>query len=107
MKSLTKIRWTDSKMQIHEMHLIEIISPHWKKASDLLGLNPSHTRRIEMNHHSVVDCCREVMAQWLSAADEAYNYSKTWEGLYQLLQDMELSTIAENLRGQSETLLSL
>ena len=98
MKNLTIIKKTDHKKQVHQLRLIEQMSPHWKKASDLLGLPLDHTTRIEMNHREVESCCREVMAQWLSHANGMYNYSTTWEGLCQLLEDMELSAIAENLR---------
>ena len=98
MKNLNIIKSTDHKKQVHQLCLIERMSPHWKKASDLLGLTPDHTTRIDKNHREVENCCREVMAQWLTHADGMYNYSTTWEGLCQLLEDMELSTIAENLR---------
>ena len=99
MKNLTIIRRTDHKKQVHQLRLIDQMSPHWKKASDLLGLLPDHTNRIEMNHRTVENCCREVMAQWLAhGADSMYNYTITWEGLCQLLEDMELSAIAENVR---------
>ena len=99
MKNLNIIKTTDKRKQVHQVRLIEQMSPHWKKASDLLGLPPDHTTRIEMNHQRAVEsCCREVMAQWLTDADGVYNYSTTWEGLCLLLEDMELSTIAENLR---------
>ena len=99
------IKWTDNKMQMHEMHLINEMSPYWKRASDLLGLDPDHTRRIEKNYRSVEDCCREVMAQWLSEADGAYSYPNGWNGLCELLEDMELAVLAHRLRGQSKTLL--
>ena len=98
MKNLTIIKKTDHRKQVHQLRLIEQMSPHWKKASDLLGLPPDHTNRIEKSHHAVEDCCREIMAQWLAHADGMYNYTTTWEGMCQLLEDMELSTIAENLR---------
>ena len=42
-----------------KLFLINEMSPDWKRASDLLGLKPTHTRRIEMNKHTVEDRCRE------------------------------------------------
>ena len=99
------IKWTDSMMQMHEMHLIDEMSPYWKRASNFLGLASSHTRMIEMNHHSVEDCCREVMVQWLSVDNGVYNYPKSWNGLCELLEHMELSVLAYKLQGQSKTLL--
>ena len=97
MDKLTLLKWTDNEHQVCQLFLINEISPDWKKASDLLGLTPSHTRRIEMNNHTVEDRCREVMAEWLNHEDGAYNYSRSWEGLCQLLNDMNLANLAKNL----------
>ena len=97
MDKLTLLKRTDSEHQVCQLSLINDISPDWKKVSDLLGLTPSHTRRIEMNNHTVQDRCREVIAEWINHEDGAYNYSRSWEGLYQLLNDMELATLANNL----------
>ena len=105
MKNLSKMKWTDSKMQMHVIRLIKEMSPDWKRASHLLGLNHSHIKKIEENNRSVEDCCREVMRQWLSAADEVYNYPKSWKGLCELLEDMKLSVLSYKLLGQSKTLL--
>ena len=98
MDKLTLLKWTNSEQQVCQLFLINELSPDWKRASDLLGLLPSHTRRIEMNNHTVENSCREVMAEWLSHEDGAYNYPRSWEGLCQLLNDMKLSAIAKNLR---------
>ena len=97
MDNLTLLKWTDSEHQVCQLSLINEMSPDWKKASDLLGLKPSHTKRIEMNNHTVEDRCREVIAEWIDHEDGVYNYSRSWEGLYQLLNDMELATLANNL----------
>ena len=104
MKTLTEIKWTDNKIQEQEMHLINEMTPYWKRASDLLGLDPKRTVDIETYNHSVEVCCKKVMEQWLSEADGTYNYPRSWEGLYELLEDMELPAIAKNLRGQSKIL---
>ena len=97
MDKLTLLKWTDNEHQACQLFLINEISPDWKRASDLLGLTPSHTRRIEMNNHTVQDRCREVIAEWINHEDGAYNYSRSWEGLYQLLKDMELATLANKI----------
>ena len=105
MKYLTSIKWTDSGMQEHEINLINRIGAHWAAASALLGLSHNHRERIRMNHHLSIDCCQEVMLQWLSDTYGTYNYPTSWEGLCELLEAMKLSTIAKTLKGQSETLV--
>ena len=102
MKNLTKIKWTDSKMEMHEMHLINEMSPYWEKASNLLDLEQNTTWQIDRKNHTVEDCCREVMVQWLSGADGKYMYPKSWIGLCDLLEDLELSHLAKHLRGESK-----
>ena len=97
MDKLTLLEWTDNEHQVCQLFLINEISPDWKKASDLLGLTPSHTRRIEMNYHTVEDRCREVMGEWLNQKDGTYNYSRSWEGLCKLLINMKLANLAKNL----------
>ena len=97
MDKLTLLKSTDSVHHECQLSLINEISPDWMRASDLLGLTPTHTRRIEVNKHTVEDRCREVIAEWINQEDGAYNYSRSWEGLYQLLNDMKLSTLATNL----------
>ena len=97
MDKLTLLKWTDNEGQVCQLFLINEISPYWKRASDLLGLTPTHTSRIEMNNRTVEDRCREVIAKWIYQEDGAYKYSRSWEGLYQLLKDMELAALANNL----------
>ena len=99
MDKLTLHKWTNNEQRVCKLFLINEMSPDWKRASDLLGLTPTQTRRIEMNKHTVEDRCREVMAEWLSNKDEVYNnYPRSWAGLCELLCDMELSTLAQKVK---------
>ena len=94
MKNLT-VLCTESSQQLY---LIEEISPQWKEASDLLGLRISRIKVIEEDHRSVVDCCREVVAEWLNHKEGMYNYPPSWKGMCKLLYDLKLSTIAEQIQ---------
>ena len=76
MDNLILLKWTDNMHQEYQLFLINEMTD-WKRASDLLGLTPSHTRRIEMNNHTVEDRCREVIAEWINHEDGAYNYSRS------------------------------
>ena len=94
MKNLTVLSTEPSQ----QLHLIEEISPQWKEASDLLGLRISRIKVIEEDHRSVVDCCREVMAEWLDHNEGTYNYPPNWKGMCRLLNDLKLSTIAVQIQ---------
>ena len=95
--NLTLMKWSDDSNRKHRLHLIDEISPKWKEASDLLGLSTSRTGSIEMTHRDARTCCREVMAEWLNHADGVYNYPATWEGLCELLNDLNLSCLSKQL----------
>ena len=97
MKNLT-VLCTEPNQQLY---LIEEISSQWKEASDLLDLRISHIKVIEKDHQSVVDCCREVMAEWLNHKEERYNYPPSWKGMCRLLNDLKLSKIAEQIQKKS------
>ena len=96
MKNLTVLCTEPSQ----QLNLIEEISSQWKEASDLLGLHISHIKVIEKDHQSVVECCREVMAEWLNHKEERYNYPPSWEGMCRLLNDLKLSKIAEQIQNK-------
>ena len=56
-------------------------------------MSPSCIEAIETkNLMDQTECCRNVMTDWLRNNHE--KYSATWNGLIELLKDMEFSTLA-------------
>ena len=98
MSNLVLLKWTDSKNEKHRIQIISELSPKWSDISDLLGFSPALTQQIELNYHRVQDRCKEVMRLWLSSEEGAYRYPTTWEGLIELLEDIELSSLASDIQ---------
>ena len=94
--NLTCLRWTD-KGQAQILKIREKISPRWEEAGDLLGLTTERLKLIDMHRRGDVGmCCRDVLVDWLH--ENQGSYSATWEGVVQLLEDMNLSAAAQQLK---------
>ena len=94
--NLTCLRWTD-KGQARILKIREKISPRWEEAGDLLGLTVERLKGIDMHRRGDVGmCCRDVLVDWLH--ENQGGYPATWEGVVQLLEDMELSAAAQQLK---------
>ena len=66
-------------------------------AGDLLGLTTERLQVIRMQIPGDVGmCCRDVLVDWLR--DNQGGYPTTWEGVVQLLEDMDLSAAAQLLK---------
>ena len=63
----------------------------------LLGLTPSQLNAINGQYRGDAGLCwNEVMDHWLDGGSA--HYPPTWEGLYTLLEDMELAHVAADLK---------
>ncbi len=97
MSNLVLLKWTDSNGKKHRIHIISELSPKWSDISDLLGFSPALTQQIELNCSRVQDRGKEAMRLWLCSKEGAYRYPTTWEGLIELLEDIELSSLASDI----------
>ena len=98
LSNLHLLRWTNEKDVQQELRIIRDISPVWKTAGDLLEIHHSDLKCIEMEqHYDPKSCCREVMLKWLNQ-DKPSQYSADWQGLYKLLNDLELGSDAKQLK---------
>ena len=94
--NLTCLRWTD-KGQVQIIKIREKISPRWEEAGDLLGLTVERLKGIDMHRRGDVGmCCRDVLVDWLH--ENQGDYPATWEGVVQVLEDMDLSAAALQLK---------
>ena len=98
MSNLVLLKWTDSNNKKQKIPIISELSHKWSDISYRLGFSPALTQQIELNYHRVQDSCKEVMRLWLSSEEGAYRYSTTWEGLIELLEDIELSSLASDIQ---------
>ena len=95
--NLTSLRFTDQNGQVRIVKVRENISPRWEEAGDLLGLTPERLKGIDLHRRGDNGmCCRDVFVDWLH--ENQGGYPTTWEGVLQLLEDMDLSSCANILK---------
>ncbi len=98
MSNIVLLKWTDSNNKTQRIRIITELSPKWSDISDLLGFSTARIQQIRQDNSGVQDRCKEVMRLWLDSEDGAYRYSTTWEGVIKLLEDIELSSLASDIR---------
>ncbi len=98
MSNLVLLKWTDSNNKKQRIQIISELSPKWSDISDLLEFSTARIQQIRQDNSGVQDRCKEVMRLWLDSEDGAYRYSTTWEGLIELLEDIELSALASDIQ---------
>ena len=95
--SLTCSRWTDRNGTVRVIKIRDKIGHKWITAGDLLGLSSERLTAIDLQRRGDVGMCiRDVLVDWLH--QNKGSYPTTWEGVVQLLEDMELSALAQQLK---------
>ena len=104
-KTITKdllqlIKWKDKLGEMKELRLYDVLARIWKDVSDLLNLDGYTRKNTEMKYpEDSKQCIREVIEQWLNDETKSdCNYKCTWNGLSQLLQDLQLSRVTKQLQ---------
>jgi len=97
---LQLIKWKDKFGETKTLRLYAVLTSIWKDVSDLLNLD-NHTRNNIGRIHAgdPKECIRDVIGKW--SADEkelSINYSCTWNGLCQLLKDLQHSAASTDLQ---------
>ncbi len=91
------MKWDDSQGQSKEIRIIEESSHKWRNMGHLLGipsakLTSYETARLNRNEA----CCEDVLLYWLCGRG-SQEYSVTWDGFHELLEDIDLVALAEKL----------
>lgn len=97
MKSLELIKWRDSSGQVKRFSLIGEVSSEWKAFGNLLEIPPDKLAAWEREIGDSTECWRRVMHHWL-AAGGTHDYPTTWEGVYELLEDINCAGVAKKLK---------
>lgn len=100
-KHLLLIKWipngdTDTK----KLRISEAMAPLWRKIAVLIGLSQSQIVSIENpGSGSTPDIClAEVLEKWQQVdSDEEREYPYTWDGVKDVLQDIELKELPRTL----------
>ena len=82
------------------LRLIERMSSKWEIAADLLDMSIGRINIIREDNcrRSVENCCCSVMDHWLYDIPHKYPYPKSWEGMCQLLRDMNLTRASRRIQ---------
>ena len=96
------IKWEDEKGVEQEFRIYSKIAHKWRQiATQLLGFGPGQISAIESDHRQTCFCITAVMGRWFENANRlpnVRNYPKSWQGLINLLNDVELGEVAEELK---------
>lgn len=98
MKHLELLKWRDEGGREQELRVVSRVSSQWRSFGRQLGFQSNELDVLE--ERSLRDpnkCWLEVMRQWLERGGY-HDYPATWEGLYQLLDDLRFESVASELR---------
>ena len=97
LKTLGLLKWRDEYGCQQSFRLESEVNAMWKEFGIHLGMSPNHLRGIDAVHRGDPTVCwNRVMEHWL-AGQSGRDYPPTWEGLYILLNDMELPKLAREM----------
>ena len=93
---LILLKWENERGQEQRLRILEEVCIKWKDIGCVIGLSPSRLDAIEVyRFHNAKECCRDVFGVWLE--QEEGRYLVTWDGVRELLKDMELSATAQKI----------
>ena len=97
MSTLRLIKYTNSSGELCKFRLTDKVCAKWRKFGLMLNItsNILHGIDSQMRGHSD-ECFARVMQLWLDGDSRVY--PPTWEGMYQLLEDINLSQVARDLK---------
>ena len=101
MKDLTLIKWKDSQGKQRKLRIVQTICPKWRTVGNLLDISDPVLESILSQYRGdLEECCYAVLRQWLDNGSPGYPL--TWEGLLELLEDVDCSQVSEELRDALE-----
>ncbi len=102
-KHLNLIKWTpESSAGVKKIRIAESIASKWKEVANLIGLRGPQISNIENcgSGKTPVQCLDDVLQAWEENKDDEnqIDYPYNWNGLLELLNDMEYRVLATNVR---------
>lgn len=96
---LTLFKWKDGQGVVQRLRIIKKVSAEWRELGRLIGFGAADLRRIDrLEHLDNVECCVDVFNHWIDNDGHPTNYPLTWQGLYDLLCDIEHDTVASYMK---------
>ena len=98
MKHLDLIKWIDDNGDVKKFSLSSHVSSKWREFGRQLNLEEDRMDGWEQQRMgNCLNCWCIVMSHWLSEQVSS-NYEVSWDGLYELLSDVNFITTAKNLK---------
>ena len=98
LKDLTLLWWTDDEGKIHRFHLLRKVSGDWLKAGLLLGLTTAELWDIMLKMDDNERRFAFVFRKWIADNGHPPEYPLSWDGVCELLSDLDKEEVAEELR---------
>ena len=95
MTNLMVIRWKNERGEVEKFRLKSTIIHKWRDIGNLMAI-PIQQLEVWAREKDAEECCERVLSYWLDNPPQ--DYPATWEGLYELLEDSELSQVAAKLK---------
>ncbi len=95
---LTDIKWANDRGEIKHFKLIARVSSTWAQGALLLGINNDMIVNYEQRSNDNESRLEYVLSYWIENCIDHQDYPATWDGLLELLNVLERSTTAENLK---------
>ena len=101
--NLTLIRWRDNQGDTKRCRVIRSIFPKWHEVGRILGMGAAELSAISLkNQKDPEPCCIDVVTKWLE--DDSPRYPLTWEGVFELLDDIDEAILASELQNALHSL---
>ena len=86
------------KGESNKLRIIHSASHKWKDVTNLICNDPNIYHVLEQKHRGdPEECLREVFIRYFIDRKPLY-YSQDWNGLIELLEDVDLETLAEEVK---------
>lgn len=85
-----------SMKKITQLNIPLRISSHWRVLGLRVGQSYSELENLNMRNN--IKCSEEILKYWLEESSHPSKYPRTWQGLYDLLCDIEHRGTAEDMK---------
>ena len=101
MKNLTAFKWKTKDGKVKKFRLKSHIVHKWRDLGDIV--TSYEQLEVWAKEKDTNGCCSAVLNHWLSHPPS--DYPATWDGLLELLDDIELSNVAAELKTALENVV--
>lgn len=96
LKHLMCITWKEAETE-HKLHILRDASKSWKKIAQTIRMPQEMILDIDFETHKPPQNFTSNVFKWWISQSSTKPYEKTWEGLYQVLNDSGLPELAQQL----------